>query len=222
MDSLVQEHITNFLYLDIETLPAGEKKSVDEMRELAPKNYKKEESIVKWAEENIEKEYRDRSVHSEKGRLYCICFAMNDEAVKTVSFDDEKKMIESFVNYLLEKYDRSVHNAGWVGQNIKGFDLPWLFHRMVKYEIKDLLFSFPTNPYDKRIIDTAELWAATNRRDYTSLNDICEFLGIETKGDIDGGKVYDYYLEGKHAAVEEYCRKDVERVRKIHNKLRGH
>jgi len=245
MDYLIQEHIDNFLYIDIETLPKGEKgepeypeKPTEEdvkvgnrkgetaekyRKERLPSLIKEWEKECKKVDDKIEEEYRNRSLHSEKGRLYCICYAMNDEPVKTIKFlKDEKKMIQYFVEDLFKSYDRTLATVGWVGHNIRNFDLPWIVHRMWKYNVRDIIHYMPQSPRDKRVIDTGDLWGVTNFKGYKSLDDICQFLGLKTKEGIDGSQVYDYYLEGDHKSVYKYCKDDVSaRLRPLHNIIRG-
>jgi predicted PolB exonuclease-like 3'-5' exonuclease len=222
MNYLDQAHIENFLYIDIETLPDGEKMSIEEAKKEAPKNYKKEEVIQAWAEKHIEEEYKKRSLKSEEGRIYCICYAMNNEPVKTIEYKDEKQMMEEFVDDLYTSYDRTLATCGWVGHNIRNFDLPWLIHRMWKYGTTKIIYLLPMSPKDHRVIDTSEKWGLTSFKNYTSLDSICKFLGFKTKEGIDGSQVYDYFLKGEHGKVYEYCRDDVdERLRPLHNIMRG-
>jgi len=221
MDTLITEYIENFLYLDIETLPSGERLTVEEMSEKAPKNYSKPETINKWAEKQIEEEYRKRALESERGRLYCIAYAMNDEPIRVISYnEDEKVMMEEFVTDLKKSYDRTLATCGWVGQNIGEFDIPWLYQRMIKYQIKDIIYYLPDSPFHKRLIDTGREWTRTQKRGYVSLDTICRFLGIEGKGDVDGSKVYDLFLAGEHEKTYKYCASDVDKVRQIWNLIR--
>jgi DNA polymerase elongation subunit (family B) len=147
---------------------------------------------------------------------------MNDEPVKTIEYKDEKQMIEEFVDDLYKSYDRYLATAGWVGHNIRNFDLPWIIHRIWKYGATKVLHMLPTGQRDKRIIDTSELWGVSSFKNYTSLDSICNFLGLKTKEGIDGGQVYDHFLRGEHEKVYQYCRDDVdERLRPLHNIMRG-
>src|SRR6056297_2394047 len=103
MNFLETTSLENFVYLDIETLPDGEPKSIDELKKDAPKNYKKDEAITKWAEAKQDDEYRGRGLKSLEGRLVSIAYGINEEAdnpddITVVPYnEDESKMIQDFI-----------------------------------------------------------------------------------------------------------------------------
>jgi predicted PolB exonuclease-like 3'-5' exonuclease len=65
---------------------------------------------------------------------------------------------------------------------------------------------------------TMEAWAGFNKR--ISQDALCEILGLEKKpDDIDGSKVYDYYLAGEIDKIVEYNKHDVKTVREIYKRV---
>jgi predicted PolB exonuclease-like 3'-5' exonuclease len=72
-------------------------------------------------------------------------------------------------------------------------------------------------PYDDVVLDTMVLWSGI--RDYVSLDNLCFSLGIATKGDLDGSRVWDYVQDGRWQEVAEYCADDVERARLIYQRI---
>ncbi|WP_424926269.1 hypothetical protein [Agrobacterium pusense] len=52
-----------------------------------------------------------------------------------------------------------------------------------------------------------------------SLDALCFSLGLEGKGDVDGSMVAQMWADGKHDEIGAYCRDDVARVRRVHQKM---
>lgn len=222
---------TNFVYLDIETLPLGEPdyeqiKTVDEWLEEAPKSYSASKRNL-WAidkaenqKDEIDKEFRKRSLNSLKGRIFCIALAYNDGEIDVVHYHkDEKHMMEEFEAWIETNVGHHIFNAAFVAHNIKKFDMLWLAQRAYKYNMSYLKRILPTGKFDKRILDTNDIFNTFAYGQYTKMDDIAEFLGIEGKGDMDGSQVYDYYLDGKYDEIEEYCKDDVRILRDIHKRM---
>jgi predicted PolB exonuclease-like 3'-5' exonuclease len=226
MNNLVKEYIENFFYLDIETIPEGEMKTVEELKKEAPKNYKKEETIQKWAEERQEEEYRSRSLHSLKGRLVSVAIAVNKQAdsvdtIRVVKYNkDESAMVGELADIIRNIPKHASY--GWCGKNIKDFDMLWLMHRFLKYGYEDLIATLPSDGKDGRIVELQDMFAFTAYKKYYSMEEIMTWLGFETKRDgVDGSRVYDLYREGKMDKIYKYNAEDVYDNRQLHNKLRG-
>lgn len=211
----------NIIHLDIETIPAGDKLTKDEI--YPPAQYKKSESIAKWYETEganaIEKEYRDRAVHSLKGQILCIGVAINSDKPTVLDAESEELLMKGFNAHLEKETGGKMLSYSWCGWNIRRFDLIWLWHRVIKYDLDFLRRFMPLKKWSDRIIDLMEWFSAPDYREMTKLDDACRFLGIKGKGDIDGSKVYDYYLEGRIKEICDYCGRDVEKNQKIFNKM---
>lgn len=205
------------LFIDIESLPGETKPDLAEVE--PPKNYKDPEKIKKYQEEKLDEIYRKQALDSMQGRLLCLAWAIDDDPVQSVivgrNTETEEELINSIQKEILN-LPIDIYSLGWVGHNIKTFDLPWIWRKALKYRCFDLARIIPRQRYDKRIKDTMEMWAI-DFKDYVSLDKIAKFLGMEGKGDrIDGSKVYDMWIEGRLEEIENYCRDDVELVREVY------
>ena len=217
------------LYIDIETLPT-ERPEIAQMLSKdisAPGNYKKQESIDKWLEENYEKEVEDRvrktSLSGDFGQILAIGFAIDEEPVSVLYREDEWITEESLLDYFFrilqtELGDREHKTITWIGHNIGGFDLRYLQKRCVVNGVNPK----PAIPYNKSLFsgdffDTMYEWAGL--KDRISQDNLCLALGLPTKPGMTGADVFDYWRAGKHQEIKDYCRHDVESVRRIHKKL---
>ena len=230
---------------DYESLPTREEmrrdmcKSKEALRNDAPKSYKKEEVINNWVEEKFinqeveledayikqlddyEAEFRKGSLNSLKGRIFCISYAFNDGETKIVTYDpNEKRMMEKFDNALrTDLGEKAIYTTCWVGHNLKKFDIRWIAHRAMKYGLKDLLRYIPTGKFDKRIIDTNDMFNLSTYGCYDKLDHIAKFFGLDGKVGMSGDKVYDAFLDNKYAEIHKYCMEDVDMTRDIFNKM---
>lgn len=208
------------LYIDIETIPGPVIPTIDEMMEKCPASYKKPDSIRTWAEENQMEQHRKQALDSMQGEILAVGFAHNDNepgcAIRTNGMDERTllTMVEAGLMQIVKAH-KGVAPV-WVGHNIKGFDLPWMWRKCLKYGLYDLARSIPKGRYTKDIEDTMEMWA-TDYKDHVSLSKIAGFFGLNGKTEgLDGSKVYDAYLAGEHGRIAEYCKGDVALTREIH------
>ena len=197
----------NKLYLDIETLPAGE-----EMREILKDIYtrkRKSKYIPRTFEEFVESTGLDGSY----GRIACISYAVNNEPIKTL-FGDEKKLLADFWN-IAKDADL------FIGFNLMDFDLRFIYQRSIILGIKpsrDLSFArYRNNP----IYDIMCEWSKWNLQSKISLHALSKVLGIPSpkEGEIEGKDVAKAYQDGRIKEICEYCEKDVEATRKIYKKM---
>lgn len=216
----------NKLFLDIETIPAGEKLSLLEVD--APSNYKDEEKILQYKKDKIEEEYLKRSIVTYKSEIICICYAFDDEPTTSISklnyaqdfgIITEEDLIREFYNSVLsiEQLRKDMQSAIIVGHNVM-FDIKTITQRFFKYGIHALEFSSLT-PYHPRVFDTMKAFTLGDRQDYVSLDTLAKFLGFEQTKLMKGSDVYKQYQDGNLQQIVEYCKGDVELVRKVYNKL---
>ena len=215
------------IYFDIETIPTQSEhlKNHIQTNLTPPANYKKQETIDAWIEENKDLAYRKTALNGGFGQVVCIGYAINDNDVRTIYFDDwatsESEILKTFFNELIECYRPSADiTPHFIGHNIENFDLRFIYQRAIVLGIKPPSF-LPLNSksYNNMyIFDTMTEWAG--KRNYVSLNEVCLSLGIPTKGDeIDGSKVWDFVQAGELKRVAEYCADDVEKVRAIYKRI---
>lgn len=202
------------LYIDIETLPSKERPSLEEIK--APSNYKNEEAIQKYKEENQIKAWRDQALHSLKGRIFCIGYAFNDDDVNVICDESEEVMMQELEGIV------SLHPiCTWVGHNIIDFDAVWIAHRAIKYGLRLLKTRLTPDRANDFIKDTMRMFAspAWHKDHKYSLEDICNFLGTQAKSNMKGDMVFDYYLEGRFDEIKEYCKEDVNAMRQVYKRM---
>ena len=213
------------IFLDIETVPAGEKPTLDQLS--PPGQMKLADTIAKWRNDTIAREedlkeiYRKRSLSYVDGRILCISYAINNEPIKGIINDDEEALVTEFQE-TLRKEDDAIYKRSCVlvGHNAMSFDFPYLFLRAAKYGQRDLmaLFNVP-NPWEF-FKDTMKMFCMTDRKGMVSMARACAFFGITgVKDGMDGSMVYDEYLAGHGEKILEYCMRDVHNLRLLYLKL---
>lgn len=219
------------VYFDVETIPCQLPGALDEFKAAvqAPAQYKKPESIAEWLAANREAEaeaaWLKTSFDGGVGQACVIGWAIGDGEpqalhINDLSREDEADMIEEWFRALHDAH--SGHHGTrpcFVGHNIIGFDLPFLWKRAFVLNIRPPLW-FPRNPkpWSDSVCDTMLLWDA-NQRAGGSLDRICRLMGIKGKGDMDGSMVWPMVRDGNIAAVADYCKGDVERTRAIYRRM---
>ena len=232
--------------LDIESIPcqnlelwqeieadAAEQLAKDLEAVRPPANYKKEEAIAAFIlekQESMRAEFKDAreaayrrtALDGALGSVAVVGLAFGDEDPLSIdiSATSERDMLKGLMLILNERCNAQVRPC-FVGHNIAGFDLRFLWQRCVILGVKPSPWiPFDAKPWDTaRIYDTMTQWAP-DRDKRISLKRLCRALGVPTsKGDIDGSKVWDYWQAGKHAEVAEYCRADVVATRECHRRM---
>lgn len=220
------------IFIDIETIPeqpeAEAKARIAESIQ-APAQMSKPETIAAWhngegsyagvKDALIEETYRKTSFDGAKGEIISIAFAAEDGEIFCLHrgmFDSEFNMLLSFRNDLLGILN--VRSPFFIGHNIGGFDLKFLFHRFVINNLDPKIDFRQWGKHSTQYYDTMQAWAGYGNR--ISQDNLCKALGIEGKpDDFDGSKVWDFYREGKIDRIAEYNIDDVVKVRKIYNRL---
>jgi DNA polymerase elongation subunit (family B) len=213
-----------FVYFDLETIPSQSPAYLERClgKVKPPASIKKPESIEKWYAESAEAAAREMfeksSFDGGRGHICTIAWAKNDDEIKcfhAATIEEEKPLIAAFFNDL-DPY----HSEILVGHNIIGFDIGFLRKRAIALGVKlpgPTTFPRDPKPWDKKIQDTMVMWAGSGNR--VSMDDLCDILGIEGKGDFDGSMVADAWRNGEHATIAEYCADDVRRTREIHKRF---
>lgn len=223
---------THRIYFDIETLPAidwTDARISAHIEASVPKNLKKAETIEKWKETKGQEKFHKTGTDWRHGRVLCISAGIDDLPIETVWADYrtgdavdcdevEAKLIENFEAMLDARlHTAGRHTADWVGHNIIGFDLPWLYYRALKYGVDKLARLMPFIKFDRRIYDTQQRWLGPNYSGNVKLDDICTYLGLLTKEDsgMHGSEVYQAWLDKRDEEIRLYCEDDVERLRQV-------
>jgi len=212
------------IYIDIETIPSQEKWVKESITVKHPATIKKQETIDKWYKEKHDEAYNsayEKTVFDgTTNHIICASVAIDDQEPYTTpcitDTDEETGILDCIDDYLSTWCDD--YGNMTIGHNIIGFDLSVIKKRMIilGFEPK---FKFPFNakPWSDDVYDTMLKWDSKN---FTSQDKICQALGIDGKGDIDGSMVYQYWKDGRFEEISAYCQNDVETVRKIHKRMR--
>ena len=219
-------------FIDIETIPSQLGWVKEEIAEsiTAPGNYKKEESIQKWLEENLEsetdKELRKTAFDAAVGHIICIGISWEegDKVFYAETPEAEKQVLQNFFSFIATECERADHghnNPYFVGHNIRNFDLPYLWRRAKVLDVRPgFKFGFDGR-HGQDFYDTMLAWTGAYAKSYSgaSLARLCKIMGIEVKSGMDGSQVYDAWLEGKHKEIRDYCMEDVNATHKLYERL---
>lgn len=206
----------NRIVIDIETLPAKEGWILDEIKAgiSPPGNYKKQETIDKWMEENYDAEVSRKlaatALDTNLARIFCIGFKIDDSSTQVIWNENERLVLKSFWEY----FDKRTGTEGieWVSYNGNAFDIPLLWKRS---KIHGVPMTRHLNPHPHNSVmymDVMEEWCGRFSKDRISMDRLCKLFGIPGKGGMSGADVYPAYLEGRMSEIAEYCAEDVERT----------
>lgn len=232
------------IYLDIETIP-GQHESVRAALQLeadaektsvrAPSNYKDEAKIAEFIagkhaeiDAGVDARWRRTSFDGALGQIVCASLAIDDEAPINI-YQDEWATAEPYILRELFRVIGDTYTPSsdmrpvFVGHNVVGFDLRFIYQRAVLLGVKPHpIIPFDAKPWGDQVFDTMTKWAGHGKM--VSLDKLCRVFGIPTKGaeigdEIDGSLVWDFVQAGRIADVATYCAGDVERVREIHRRM---
>lgn len=200
---------------DIET--AGEYKSFDEFKandERGANLFEGKWKRMGWDQKfNLEDSYLDQSgIMSTYGRICCISFGYLDnngqKQIRSFYGEDERYIVESF-NDLLKKIEKKDFKLS--GFRINYFDIPWVLHKLHKYDITpaDIIRPYEKKPWDMRIVDMADDWKQKFAYAF-SFDEMCYEIGVASpKVNMDGSLVHEYYHSGRLEEIKDYCEMDV-------------
>lgn len=218
--------INKVLFLDIETVPMVEQ--WEDLSENWKNLWQKKISYQLKEEETAEEMFYQRAgIMAEFGKIVCISFGVivKGEKLRVKSFygDDEKKILEDFIELLNSPY----FATGLIlcAHNGKEFDFPFLGRRILIHglTLPNALSIQGKKPWEVQHLDTMELWKFGDYKHYTSLDLLAAIFGIPTpKDDIDGSQVAEvYYQEKDLERIRKYCEKDVLTLVQVFRKFRN-
>ncbi len=223
-------NVSNILFLDVETV-SGHAEFGDMPQGLQELWQTKAKQIYRNAEDmpDLPETYTEKAgIYAEFGKIVCISVGyvvIDDDGemhfrLKSYYGDDEAKLLTEFAELL----DKTPRFAYLCGHNIKEFDIPYICRRMALN-----LLPFPRKlqihgkkPWELNyMLDTLELWKFGDRKNYTSLNLLCQVFGIPTpKSDMDGSQVgVAYWTQDRLEDIAIYCQKDVLATAQLYLKL---
>ena len=216
----------NFLYLDIETIPARDPAIIAQIAAdvKPPAAMKKAETIAAWEANDKERAVAEAvsktSFDGGYGQVCCIGWAWDDDKPNTIHMDgamEESAVLAGFSS-LMSAMRPSFEMPVIVGHYVADFDLRFLWQRAFSLGVQmPAWWPRDPKPWSKEVHDTMTIWAGA--KGSISLDKLCRVLGVQGKGDVDGSMVASMFERGEYDAIAEYCMDDVERVRSIHRKM---
>lgn len=224
-----QERLRDIIYAGVKEKARAESEAV-----RAPSNYKDEAKIAAYIEaaqaEIVEaaaakqmSELHSTSLDGAYGEVYCFGFAVNDGATQLISRGtdlspmSERRALRDFftdATLLLERRTRPI----LIGHNIVGFDIRFIYQRAMVLGVQPPSWLYvDAKPWDEVVFDTMVKWAGV--RDRVSLTKLCHAFDIDDTDTISGRDVWACIQRGEHAKVEEHCRIDIDKVRRIYQRM---
>ena len=203
------EEARSTLFIDIETGP-GKKPELDSI--TADGRLKDPVKIAADLQDKQDTIWRKNSLSSIKGEVFCVGVAVDNEPASVIYAGSEETTLKLFDTFL-NKFSFPT----LVSHNGMDFDFLFLFHKGLKYGLLNLISLFDKGP---QLHDTMRMLDGPSFRTMTSLDNMCQLLlGESAKGDITGKDVFDLILNEEYDRICEYCKTDVEWLRKCYNKL---
>jgi len=189
------------VFLDIETVPTPE--ALVETQIKDSQHEADEPTIIKRL-----------SLSAVTARILCIGYSIEPppEAPVDILHGDETEILRNF-------WRLATDISLFVGHNILDFDLRFIYQRSIINQIKPSreipLSRFRSSP----VFDTMHEWSKWGR-DFVKLDALAKSLNIPSpKEDLDGSKVFEYYQAGNLSDIHEYCKRDVETVKRVYRRM---
>lgn len=210
------------LFIDIETVSV--EPNYNNLSEQWQQLWEKKSNFIRKEEETLEDSYSRAAIYAEFGKVICISLGLiyseNKELklrVKSFYGDDEKDLLQKFVDLLNTKFNSSDYLL--CAHNGKEFDFPYLGRRILINGLKlpYLLDIAGRKPWEVQHLDTLQLWKFGDYKHYTSLELLSGLFGIASpKDNISGADVGRLYWEEKRMNdIVEYCENDVVTVAQL-------
>lgn len=219
----------NYLYFDIETIPAQspEVHSIIAETVRPPAQMKKAETIAVWEANDkpqaVQGAIARSSLDGAYGHICCIGFALGDmqpdsASLRSYSPEGEATILRDFFASVDDLGRNNHYPVCVVGHNVIGFDIRFVWQRAIILGVR-VPGWFPSDPklWGNDAFDT--MIAFAGQRNTISMDRLSKVLGIDGKGDIDGSMVGQLWAEGRHDEIAQYCRDDVARTREIHRRM---
>lgn len=222
----------NLFYFDIETV--GEYPDIETLKNNDSKGYelfmKKYENNLWMNEKNsLEELYIKFSpLSSTYGKIVCVSFGYytsKDEKgyrINSIYGDNEKEIIKQVQELFFKVSQKHLFISGF---NINGFDIPWLVHKLLKYNqiLPSILNVFGKKPWEIQSFDLFNEWKSSysTYKFLPSFDEVCYELGVQSpKNKIDGSKVHTtYWIDKDLDTIKEYCEGDVLSSLKVGEKI---
>lgn len=211
----------DLLYIDIET--AGFYPDLYTLKEHDIRGYdlfmrkieRKSSQYLDWKEDPNDVYINKSPLIPEFGRIVCVSMAIinKGDEIKMISVcdEDESKIIKKVNGTLMNISEKTLKSL--CGFYIKGFDVPWLNRKTLKYGyiIPKNIKTFNMKPWEMNIVDLADVWKSLGTLEIVSFDEMLYSLNIDSPKDIMAGKdVHKYFWNTKDLyKIQTYCEGDV-------------
>lgn len=219
---------SNFIFLDIETLPAEDDNPI--WKNLSGGITQNPGESTEDFAERFRTIQKNTAMLPSMGRVWMAGVAFRNEEPIIFSGDGspaaEKIVLQSLTSYL-----KSYSTPWLVGYNVAGFDIPFLQVRALHHNMPALAKCFgkvSDKPWDQKVIDLMKVFPRTGAdksayewglKGVGKMDTVCQVLGIQRQTGVMGPEVADAYLRRDVAGVEEHLRQDIIQTREIFKKV---
>lgn len=208
------------IFFDIETAPLSE----DRIRAVAPefkapKNYKSEEAIAKYQNEALAEFIADGGLHAHTGRVIAIGFSVgNREPVVDIDLHDEKRLLETFWNLIVDEHGAMTHQV--IGFNSNNFDIPFLVRRSWVNDVEvppTIFYRKSGRMYLNDMFKDVMLEFGCGTMERIKLDTIAKFFGVGAKNG--NGALFHQMVQDDYEQASKYLKNDVNLVRLCAEKM---
>lgn len=208
-----------FEYKEPTIFDVGENGTLKDPVKIAEWKEKKLSELKEKSLKEAKEKHHDTGLVSYKGRIFCICYAINeDDPIVIDCLNGEKEMLLSFYEEI-----KQYRTLNFVGVNL-AFDLSYLLHRSFHFGLFQLanIIRLDRGFSKSRDYDLMDLfYGGIVWKPKVSLDNMCKLMGVPTsKGEMDGSEVFQYYLDGRYDEIKQYCKRDVIATRKLFKLLK--
>lgn len=195
--------------LDIETIPAEEAKRSEIVSDSQTRS-----SLKKFKADSDEDSFRLTALDGNYGRILCLGYLKKPEMSKA-------KVLQGEESDILANFWELARNVDlFIGHNIIDFDMRFIYKRSVINRVKPSQWLSFARYRSSPMFDTMYEWDKWTYGTKIKLDQLAKILGLKSsKGDLDGSKVYDYFLRGQVEQVYAYCQADVELTQAVYDRL---
>lgn len=213
-------YIKNCLFFDIETISGYENfETCLKENPIVANIWLEKASQSERYKSNPEGFYNTHSgLYPEYAKIVTISFGYWDSSdnkwkiehldIKDIS---ERDMLYEFARRL----NTDFRNHIIAGFNIKNFDMPFVYRRMIVNKIMPPTHfnNFEKKPWEVKGYDLYRVWLDSNALSgMCNFELICNLMGVPSskEGEVKGKDVTNAYYSGKIDQISEYCRRDVQ------------
>ena len=175
-----------------------------------------------------EEEFRQLALNPQFGKILCIGLIVErdgevvtrgvlgrDRATGRFHLD-EARILRAFWK-LVRDFDE--RRDLLIGFNVLDFDLHFICTRSVIRRVRPSIDVCFARYRQRPVFDC--MWAFTHWRHRISLDNLAKVLGLESpkQDGVDGSRVYDLFVEGRHQEIADYVMRDCACTRAIYRRL---